>query len=92
MLRQVADLVGGEQRTGNMLVADGGIALGEEGGAVAAFGGEDHRALTEQIGGKPCAVVIVDSEHLQHRDIGHEGAGALTVCRVKLVKVLQDGP
>ena len=62
VLRQVANLIGGQQRAGYVLLAVGDAAfLCIEG---AAHGLEHHGFLSEQIGDEAGAVVIVDAEHL----------------------------
>ena len=62
MLRQVADLIGGQQRPGRVLLAIG--EAGFFGIERPAHGLEHHGFLPEQIGDKAGAIVIVDAEHL----------------------------
>gem|GEM_PF-6733903 len=62
LLRQVTDLIRGQQRPGRVLLAVGDSGL--FGIERPAHGLEHHGFLPEQIGDKPGAVVIVDAEHL----------------------------
>ena len=74
---QIPDLIGGEQRPARMMLRV------TEAGPVAvhrlAGGLEHHRSLSQEIGSKAGAVVIVDAEDLQDADIGEEGCGARAI-------------
>lgn len=63
VLRQIANLIGGEQGPAGVLLAVGDPRL--FGIKRAGHGLEHHRLLAEQIGDEAGAVVIVDAEHLQ---------------------------
>ena len=63
ILRDVADLIGGQQRPANMLLAMGyARGLGVQ---RAAHGLENDRLLAEEIGDEACAVMIVNAEDLE---------------------------
>jgi len=89
-LGQGADLVGGEHRPADVLLAVGDSGcLGIEGPA---HGLEDDGFLAEQVGDQASAVVVVDAEHLQDAGVRQEGAGPGAIAGAQLVHVLEDGP
>lgn len=78
VLRHVADLIRGEQRSAGMVFAVGDPRL--FGIERLAHGLEHGGFLAEQIGDEAGAFVIVDAEYLQDAGVRQEGAGTLPVC------------
>jgi hypothetical protein len=90
VLRQIAHLVGGEERAADVVLAerDSGFLAVER----KAHWLKDDRLLAEEIRNHSGALLIVDPENLQNASVGEEGSCARTVGRAQLMDILQDRP